>query len=73
MTQAGQGQSMEASITINNIDKVGPTITSVTFKKADNTAYTVGTWSNQNVIQTTVASDGNGSGVSSYQLTLNRC
>ena len=54
------------------IDKTGPTMTTVSFKKADNTAYSVGTWSTQNIIQTLGANDGSGSGVSYFQHTTNR-
>ena len=48
-TLAGQYNTKTASITGFKIDKVGPVISSITFKKADNTAYTPGTWTNQTV------------------------
>ena len=70
-TLAGQGETKQASISDFKIDKVGPTMTTVSFKKADNSAYTVGTWSNQNIIQTLSGNDNGGSGVSYFQYSEN--
>ena len=68
---AGQGETKQASISDFKIDKVGPTITTVSFKKADNTAYTPGTWSTQNLVQTLSGNDNGGSGVSYFQYSEN--
>ena len=68
---AGQGETKQASISDFKIDKVGPTMTTVSFKKADNTAYTPGTWSTQNLVQTLSGNDNGGSGVSYFQYSEN--
>ena len=69
-TLAGQYNTKTASITGFKIDKTGPSV-SVSFKKADNTAYTPGTWSTQNIIQTLSGNDNGGSGVSYFQYSEN--
>jgi hypothetical protein len=48
-----------------DIDKTAPVV-SATYKKADGTTYTPGTWTNQAVTVTFSCSDGSGSGVASY-------
>ena len=61
-TLAGQVNTKTASITDFKIDKAGPTI-NVSYKTEYDSAYTPGTWSNENVIITISLSD-DGSGVS---------
>ena len=70
-TLAGQYNTKTASISDFKIDKVGPTMTTVSFKKADNSAYTPGSWSIQNIIQTLSGNDNGGSGVSYFQYSEN--
>jgi len=67
---AGGNQTMQATLTVSNIDKVAPT-TVATYKKADGTAYSYDTWTNQSVTVTAVGNDGTGSGINRYEITYN--
>ena len=67
-TDAAGNQSSQSTLTAANIDKVIPTVVA-TYRKADATAYTYDTWTNQSVTITAAGNDGSGSGINRYEIT----